>query len=250
MTYNIEKNADFGSLEVYFSDKPSQMIRDALKLLRFRWHSVKKCWYGFAEESKLREILCTASADQNDVIVTDGYLGATAVYGTKSNRRLYGSDLSAAIRQEFKAAGLKGVTIKCNSYSGGQSLTITVKTAESDFVPRDEYIRNYSPRPVCGWIDLGPDDRIHESDYYNAEGDQENLRRAAAAYDYQLCTSGARSLNQYYLERCTEFVPAMLEKLHKINSIVSAYRYNDSNSMVDYFDTNFYYTICTKPVNA
>lgn len=247
MTYTIEKNNQFGSLEVYFSDKPSQMIRDALKLLRFRWHSVKKCWYGFAEETKLRETLCTASADQNDVIVTDGYLGATATYGTKSNRHLYGADLSAAVRADFKAAGLKGVTVKCNSYSGGQHLTITVKTTESDFVPREEYIRNYEPRPVCGWIDLGPNDRIHENDYYNAEGDQENLRRAAAAYGYQLCTSGARSLNQYYLERCTEFTPAMLEKLHKINSIVSAYRYNDSNSMVDYFDTNFYYTISVKP---
>lgn len=250
MTYTIEKNAQFGSLEVYFSDKPSQMIRDALKLLRFRWHSVKKCWYGFSEENTLRETLCTASADQNDVVVTDGYMGAIATYGTKSNRRLYGADLSAAIRREFKSAGLKGVTVKCSTYSGGQHLYVTVKTTGADFVSREDYIRDYEPRPVCGWIDLGPNDRIHESVYYSAEGDQENLRRAAAEHAYRLATSGAHSLNEHYLEHCTEFVPATLEKLQKINEIVSAYRYNDSNGMVDYFNTNFYYDISIKPAKA
>ena len=249
-TYTIEKNTEFGSLEVYFTDKPDQMIRDALKLLRFRWHGIKKCWYGFADETKLRDTIINASADQNGIVVTDGYLGATAVYGTKSNRRLYGSDLSAAIRQEFKAAGLKGVTVKCKTYSGGQHLTITVKTTDADFVSREEYMRNYEPNPICGWIDLGPNDRIHMDVYYNADGDQENLRRAAAAYDYHLCTSGARTLNHYYLNRCTEFMPATLEKLRKINEIVTAYRYDDSNSQVDYFDTNFYYTICTQPAKA
>lgn len=35
-----------------------------------------------------------------------------------------------------------------------------------------------------------------------------------------------------------------------IDAIISAYRYDCSNSMVDYFDTNFYYAIRLKPVAA
>lgn len=35
--------------------------------------------------------------------------------------------------------------------------------------------------------------------------------------------------------------------IKKANAIISAYRYDESNPMVDYFDTNFYYYICTKP---
>lgn len=252
MTYTIEKNAEYGSLEVYFADKPSQMILDALKLLRFRWHSVKKCWYGFAEESKLRDTICNASADDNGVIVTDGYMGATAIYGTKSNRRLYGADLSAAIRQEFKAAGLKGVSIRCSSYSCGQHLYITVKTSNSDFVNRDEYIAAYRPSYGMGWIPLGDHESIHVDEFFalDPNGDGENIRRAAAAYAYKIATTGSQQINHYHLDKYTEYTAAMLEKLRKINEIVAAYRYDDSNSQVDYFDTNFYYTISVKPSKA
>lgn len=46
--YTITKNAQFGSLEISFNEKPSEAIREALKAMRFRWHSVKKVWYGRA----------------------------------------------------------------------------------------------------------------------------------------------------------------------------------------------------------
>ena len=39
------------------------------------------------------------------------------------------------------------------------------------------------------------------------------------------------------------WIDAGLEKIIKINDIITAYRYDASNSMVDYFDTNFYYDI-------
>ena len=254
MTYTIERNAEFGSLEVYFSDKPNQMIRDALKLLRFRWHGLKKCWYGFAEESTLRDTLCNASGDDNGTILTDGYLGATAVYGTKSNRRLYGAELSAAIRAEFKAAGIKGVTISCKQYSGGQSLTITVKSSAKDFVPRDEFMRNYKPVFCCDRLYLGDHESITRDAYYalDPNGDGENIRRAAAAYAYDSSISRNQSINQYYIDadHYPEYTAAMLDRLRQINSIVSAYRYDNSNGMVDYFDTNFYYTITVKAANA
>lgn len=35
--------------------------------------------------------------------------------------------------------------------------------------------------------------------------------------------------------------------MKKVNEIICAYRYDESNGMVDYFDTNFYYDIYTKP---
>lgn len=54
MQYTITKNADFGSIEVAFDGKPEQAIRDALKALRFRWHGVKKVWYGYTDEETAR----------------------------------------------------------------------------------------------------------------------------------------------------------------------------------------------------
>lgn len=62
MTYEITRNAEFNSIEITFDGKPSEAIRSALKALRFRWHSVKRVWYGYADEATAREAI-EAAAD-------------------------------------------------------------------------------------------------------------------------------------------------------------------------------------------
>lgn len=54
MTYTITNNSQFNSLEISFDGKPAQEVRDALKALRFRWHSIKKVWYGYTDEATAR----------------------------------------------------------------------------------------------------------------------------------------------------------------------------------------------------
>lgn len=54
MEYTLIKNAQFNSLEITFDGKPAQEIRDALKTLRFRWHGVRRVWYGYADEQTTR----------------------------------------------------------------------------------------------------------------------------------------------------------------------------------------------------
>lgn len=60
--YTIANNAAFGSKEITFDGIPSKEIREALKALKFRWHSVKRLWYGYAEESELVRI-CGGTAE-------------------------------------------------------------------------------------------------------------------------------------------------------------------------------------------
>ena len=57
MDYNISVNNQFNSLEVAFTEKPSEAIREALKALHFRWHNVKKVWYGFADKDTLEKAI-------------------------------------------------------------------------------------------------------------------------------------------------------------------------------------------------
>lgn len=47
MTYAITENKQFGSFEITFNGKPSEAIRDALKAAGYRWHGIKKLWYGY-----------------------------------------------------------------------------------------------------------------------------------------------------------------------------------------------------------
>lgn len=41
MTYTINTNTNFNSLEISFDHKPSEKVLEALKALRFRWHRQK-----------------------------------------------------------------------------------------------------------------------------------------------------------------------------------------------------------------
>lgn len=54
MEYRINRNEAFNSLEITFDSQPSEAVRNALKALRFRWHSVRRIWYGYASEDAAR----------------------------------------------------------------------------------------------------------------------------------------------------------------------------------------------------
>ena len=53
-TYTITPNEAFKSLEITSNGKPSEAVRDALKILKYRWHGVKKVWYGYSDEEAVK----------------------------------------------------------------------------------------------------------------------------------------------------------------------------------------------------
>ena len=61
MKYEINRNEAFNSFEISFDEKPSEAVREALKGLRYRWHSVKKVWYGYGEEATIRNAIENAT---------------------------------------------------------------------------------------------------------------------------------------------------------------------------------------------
>jgi hypothetical protein len=60
MTYTITNNTQFNSTEIAFDGKPSEKVRTILKELHYRWHSVKKVWYGYKDEETIRKALDNA----------------------------------------------------------------------------------------------------------------------------------------------------------------------------------------------
>lgn len=57
MSYSIAINQKFNSLEISFTEKPSEAIRNILKSFKFRWNPKKSIWYGFADQKELEEAL-------------------------------------------------------------------------------------------------------------------------------------------------------------------------------------------------
>ena len=261
--YKIRDNHQYNSREVYFDGKPSRATLDALKALKMRWNHVKACWYGYAQERELINAIISGDRDGEDItgektegatVYTDGYLGGGAVYGSKSDKHLYGADLSKAIREDIKAAGIKGASVRCKSYSGGQSITVTLSLPASAYVSLEDFICNYQINTSCDWIDYddegGKCRTISVSDYYSSQtsaDERKKIRIGAAALEYKCEAESENELNQYPLDKYTVYTPETMEIIERVNAIIIAYRYDKSNAMVDYFDTNFYYTIRTKP---
>lgn len=248
MTYEIRNNAQYNSTEIYFDGKPSEAVREVLKAHKFRWHSVKRCWYGYASEETIAAAITSTTTDEAPAsVIGDGYLGGGAIYGSKSHRHLYGADLSAAVRADLKKAGIKGTSCKIHTYSGGQSLTVTVKVSAADFLTFEQYLENYRIKGSQAWIYLDGE-CIHSDKYWGADGEeQERIRVAAAARDYRKATTEEAAYRVSWIDFLTD---AAKKTVERIDAIISAYRYDCSNGMVDYFDTNFYYDIRLKPVAA
>ena len=258
MTYTINTNTTFNSIEISFDHKPSEKVLEALKSLRFRWHNAKKLWYGFATDSAVISAIQNAEQEDNPLaavtIYSDGYLGAIKTDGINSNKYLYGSDLSAAIRQHLKQAGIKGCTVSCKSYTGGQHLYVKIKlNPATDVIPFEDYLAQYYVSP-SRWYYYDNNETypasMHGEYYYSLDAqEQEAMLPRFAAYDYYKRILKGERLNEYHLttEKYPEFTPEFFKKIADINEIVRSYRYDDSNSMVDYFDTNFYYDLETVP---
>lgn len=260
--YVIRENHQYNSREVYFDGKPSRATLDALKALKMRWNHAKACWYGYAQECDLINAIIANDRDGEDItgektegatVYTDGYLGGGAVYGSKSDKHLYGADLSKAIREDIKAAGIKGASVRCKSYSGGQSITVTLSLPQSAYVSKEQFAVDYRIPSSASWIyyedEDGKSQTIHIDKYFASDADErEKIRIAAAKYAYKCEAESENDLNVYYLDKYAVYTSETMEIIKKVVSIISAYRYDESNSMVDYFDTNFYYDIHTKPL--
>lgn len=62
--YTMTRNTQFNSLEITFPGRPCVAVREALKALRFRWHGVRKIWYGHAAEEAVVQALQEAGMEK------------------------------------------------------------------------------------------------------------------------------------------------------------------------------------------
>lgn len=175
---------------------------------------------------------------------SEGYMGSTKWTGVNSHEYLYGAELSKAIRKALKDNGVKGVTVRVHTFSGGQEITATIKTTAEDYVSLDEFKENVRRSDVInGWIKGMDGSDMYSDEYYDLSKEEQDAvynYNAELLYDNMIKD---RQMMQYDLECSHAAKPELVNKLHKVNAIIMSFNYDDSNSMVDYFDTNFYYDI-------
>lgn len=185
---------------------------------------------------------------------SDGYLGATKTVGSKSGGYLSDAELSKQIRQALQgvlAPELRksDIRVRKEGYSMGRTIYVTLRLDKAKYAPtRDEYkasvVENIK-RNRYTWIRTEEGkDIFHE--YYWTMPDKEKRKVEAATSEQYAVWNYDRSevtINHYHIDT-DELLNDDGKKIVSVaNQVVKAFNYDDSNAMVDYFDTNFYYDI-------
>ena len=243
MTYTINQNKQFNSIEIAFDCKPSEAVRTALKELKFRWHRTKKVWYGYTDAETVTEAI---NAAESPLIIPESKpVDGHGLYDgwEGGNARTWHSDkeLKKFLLSDFKKAGIKA-TIRFERGGYLTSLTVTISMSRAMIKPFDEY--NYEPY-LSGWIDYEEEDGTHQcifgEKFWSLDGEERaRLLPLIKAYAYKLGIQHITESNTYSPYEKDILTDEGQKILDTVKEIVSSYNRDCSNSQIDYFDRDIY----------
>lgn len=187
-------------------------------------------------------------------VASDGYMGATKTTGSKSAVYLRDAVLSKEIRkalQDVLAPELSksDVRVRKESYSMGRSIHITLRLDKNKYAPtRDEFkqtvIENVK-RQHYNWIQSGEGKEVFHEAYWGMTEEQKRKAEQATAEQQAIWNYDRDTvdINQYHIDTEDMLTEDGKEIVRVANQVIKAFNYDDSNSQVDYFDTNFYYNL-------
>lgn len=185
---------------------------------------------------------------------SDGYLGAIKTTGSKSQVYLGDAELSKQIRQALQGVlapelSKSDVRVRKESYSMGRTIHVTLRLDKGKYAPtRDEYkqsvIDNVKRRKYT-WIRTADGKDIFHEAYDKMTEDEKRKVEQATAEQYAVWNydRDTTDINHYHIDTEDMLTEDGKEIVRVANQVIKAFNYDDSNAMVDYFDTNFYYNL-------
>lgn len=267
-------NDEHNGIEITFSEKPGDIIRNEMKRLGFRWHSVKKVWYAKnrADRLALAERLATREQRMNeekeaahavaakkfgDVQKKQNDADALEIPAAKfvdggglydgwegGNNKKWHSDkeLKSLLLSDFKRAGISA-TIRFRDAGYLTSLTVTIKISPEEIASYEEFAARYIIR-CTGWLYYTDEDGktrdIYSDEFWKMSGDErdaleDNIKRTAYRMQVDRLTD-----SDHYHGGEDVLTEAGNKKFDTVRAIVNSYNRDCSNSQVDYFDRDIY----------
>jgi len=243
MNYTINANDQFKSNEILFTEKPDEAIRTALKNLGFRWNPKKGVWYGFKSAEEIAAAIGsgpkdTAKKTTNEIINLDN-LG-------ENTPSLHGAELAAAIREDLKKRGVKGVTVRARRITWDTGITVTIKATAEDMASIEEAKERYPYSSFACKADNGffnGSEMVYNFSALTDEEKQEQYNKYIA-HELTLAPNIYHVLRERknYYTLTTKFY----EKLNAVYKIANQWNYDNSDTMTDYFDVGYYLDIDIK----
>lgn len=238
--YNIKTNSQYNSTEIFFDGKPEEATRNILKSNGFKWNPKKTCWYGFVDPEQIATALEGTTAPVKEVKKAAEVINLDNI---QSLSCLYGSELTAAIREDLKKRGVKGVTVRGRRGSG---ITVTIKATADDIASVEEMKTRYNYSHFTCDADRG---FYNGSRWiYNFYDLSEEERQAEYNNNIMHQLKSVNSFSIYHHERneCPELTTAFYNKCLAVYKIANQWNYDNSDIMTDYFDRGYYLDIDIK----
>lgn len=170
----------------------------------------------------------------------EGYMGGYGWSGINYNGYMSYAEINKIVKKEFKNKYPQAkVSCRGSSFSGGQECIGTLYIKESDIKTleqfRQEINKYYDEKHYCfqvahylGWWDC---------DIYNTPYDQQVEILYNKMVNLYKGSHNLRNINEVDEMLLSKEV---LEQHKYLNALYDSFNYCDNNSMVDYFDNNFY----------
>lgn len=277
-TYNFSAsysiNEERNGIEISFSDKPGDIIRDELKKQGFRWHKMKKVWYAKNTEKRLELVERLASREERIeeekkqnrekavkrledvqkaaqgsplVIPSASFVDGGGLYDgwQGGNNTTWHSDkeLKALLLADFKKAGI-AASVRFGRGGYLTSITVTIKISAEEIKPFEAWGNGF--QVMAGRWNYYTDENGHIRDiygeeYYSLPEEQqaelfENIKRTS----YDLAVKHLTESGNLHGKEIDVLTEAGNAKYKTVQAIVDSYNRDCSNSMVDYFDRDIY----------
>ena len=251
-------NQELNGIEIYFEEKPGEIIRSEIKKAGYRWSKRKSCWYAkqTPERIELAEKLTTGRAETEEIIKQEikqkkteakltieqmeeaakGYTfretgsGLYAGWTGCNNRNgLYGTELKKVILAELKKNGIQA-TCRQGRGVGTDSFTFTIRVPEEfqlsleDFI---QYNKEELRQPYWYTDHTNRKDVSRDALWDLPEEERERIIREHWTHTYEWQTRDGECIPSDAFQKFVE-------------AIVSSFNSDHSNGMVDYFDRGFY----------
>ena len=147
-----------------------------------------------------------------------------------------------AFRSEFYTQnGWKGSNY--DSHMGTKEIAAKVREFVKNIYPECKFSVTFSTASMCSEIHVTLMESPYRLNKTFEELTNEELYDGHFSYNYQYGRETDDRQKEYFLKNC--YTDEVQKIMKDVDRFVNSYRYDDSDGMIDYFDTNFYYFGCS-----
>lgn len=147
-----------------------------------------------------------------------------------------------SFRSEFYTQnGWKGSNY--DIHLGTKEIAAKVREFVKNVFPECKFSVSFSTASMCSEIHVALMEAPYRLNKTLEELTDEELYNGSYSYNYIYGHETDENEKKHFLEKC--YTPEITKIMRDIDTYVKSYRYDDSDGMIDYFDTNFYYFGCS-----